>query len=273
MKKQKFLFLIIITLFTITLTSCSLLDEVTNNEIVNRVVRYDDVSITEFNQMIKVAVDKASGSNIAVISEKNGILTANVSLGSGVIIKRIDNENNYLYYALTNRHVVDYKGTICERVKVIYDGNSNNSIDGTTITYDQNVDIALIQFSTTMLFEPATINLNRIASKGDIVIAYGTPYSLEYFGTSTFGIISNNLLSLTDTKYNTNLEIKNTYIQHDAAINGGNSGGGLFDIYGNLIGINTKKLIGTSSDPIEGIGFAIPIVTIMQLNNINKYFN
>lgn len=272
MKKIKFLFLTSILFILVSLTSCSILNGTTTNEIVNRVVRYDDISIVEFNQMIKVAVDKASQSNIAIISERNGILTANVSLGSGVIIKRIDNSNNYTYYALTNRHVVDYKGSICNRVKVIYDGNSNNSIDGTTIFYDNNVDIALIEFTTTLLFEPAKIAKNKAVTKGDFAIAYGTPHSLEYFGTTTFGIISNNDLLLTDNRYNSNIEIKNSYIQHDAAINGGNSGGGLFDIYGNLIGINTKKLIGTSSDPVEGMGFAIPITVIMQLNGFNNYF-
>ena len=61
------------------------------------------------------------------------------------------------------------------------------------------------------------------------------------------------------------------YIQHDAAINSGNSGGGLFDIYGNLVGINTLKLVGDDNE-IDGIGFAIPIEVIKGLTNFNKYF-
>lgn len=272
MKKTKLLLFIFLNLCLISLTSCSLLTETTTNEIVNRVVRYDDISITEFNQMLSVAVEKAGESNIALISERNGILTANVSLGSGVIIKREENKNSYTYYALTNRHVVDYKGNICTRVKIFYDNNSENAIDGETIHYDIKVDIALIKFTTTRLFEPATIKTDKIVKKGDFVITYGTPHSLEYFGTTTFGIISNTNLLLKDELYKTTTEIKNTYLQHDASINGGNSGGGLFDIYGNLIGINTKKLIGTSSDPIEGMGFAIPITTIIQLDGFNNYF-
>lgn len=272
MKKNKKIFYILITLLVFFLTSCTITNGTTTNNIVNRVVRYDDVSITEFNQMIKVAVDKAAQSSIAVIAERNSILTSNVSLGSGVIIKREDGNNLYTYYALTNRHVVDYKGSICKNVNIIYDGNIAHAISGTTITYDDNVDIALIKFEATILFEPVKIDTTKAVGKGDVVIAYGTPYSLEYFGTANFGIISNTNLSLTDHRYNTSIEISNVYIQHDASINSGNSGGGLFDIYGNLIGINTKKLIGTTSDPVEGIGFAIPINEIMQLTFFSRYF-
>lgn len=251
------------------LSGCSLK---TTNNIVNQVVRYEDVSITEFNQMIKLAVDKASESSIAIISEKNGIISSSVSLGSGVIIKRETSSNGYTYYALTNRHVVEYKGTICKNVYVIYDGNQENSIDGKTILYDLKVDIALIKFETSLLFEPAKIVENNGFQKGDIAIAYGTPYSLEYFGTATFGIISNVYLKLTDQVFNTNTATNNYYIQHDASINGGNSGGGLFDIYGNLIGINTKKLVGTGDEVIEGIGFAIPITEIKNLPAFRLYF-
>ncbi len=269
MKKIKKIILVMLILVVILLTGCV---GTTHNDIVNKVVRYEDVSITEFNQMIKVAVSKAAESSIAVIAERNGIITSNVSLGSGVIIKRVETSQIYTYYALTNRHVVDYKGTICRKVNVIYNGNASDAIEGTTIEYDSNVDIALIKFETTILFEPANIGINQPTSKGDIAIAYGTPYSLEYFGTANFGIISNTNLSLVDQRYNSTAEIRNTYIQHDASINSGNSGGGLFNIYGNLIGINTKKLVGTSSDPVEGMGFAIPITVIKQLPRFASYF-
>lgn len=272
MKTSKKIFYVLMLLLTFFLTSCGLSNGTTTNNIINRVIRYDDISISDFNQMVKTAVDKASQSSIAVIAERNGILTANVSLGSGVIIKREDEGTLYTYYALTNRHVVDYKGSICKNVSIIYDGNSAHAIPGTTIAYDNNVDIALVKFSATLLFEPAKIDTTTPVVKGDMVIAYGTPYSLEYFGTANFGIISNVNLSLTDHQYNTNTQITNTYIQHDASINSGNSGGGLFDIYGNLLGINTKKLVGTTSDPIEGIGFAIPINDIMQLTTFSNYF-
>lgn len=56
--------------------------------------------------------------------------------------------------------------------------------------------------------------------------------------------------------------VNNTFVQHDAAINSGNSGGGLYDIYGRLIGINTWKLVGDPGDNFEGLNFAIPSTVV-----------
>ena len=86
----------------------------------------------------------------------------------------------------------------------------------------------------------------------------GTPIDLEYYNTASFGLIS---------------KITSTSIQHDATINSGNSGGPLFSLNGNLIGINNAKLSGQTSSGsiIEGIFFAISKqVVIDSVNAIVK---
>jgi serine protease Do len=90
---------------------------------------------------------------------------------------------------------------------------------------------------------------------GESVIAIGNPLSKEFAGTVTSGIISATQRAVTigSNEYN--------YIQTDAAINGGNSGGPLINARGEVIGINSAKI---ATESVEGIGFAIPINTLID---------
>ena len=91
---------------------------------------------------------------------------------------------------------------------------------------------------------------------GDTVFTIGAPMGLEYSGTVTKGILSARR-SIAGIEY----------LQTDAAINPGNSGGGLFNIKGELLGINTWKI---ANEDIEGMGFAIPIDSISE--DLLEYF-
>ena len=107
---------------------------------------------------------------------------------------------------------------------------------------------------------PVTIGASESLPIGSTVIAIGNPGGEILANTVTRGIISaleRKSMSGSNTTRNVN------YIQHDAPINSGNSGGGLFDFQGNLIGINTLKYRGSyySSGSYEGLGFAIPVET------------
>ena len=86
---------------------------------------------------------------------------------------------------------------------------------------------------------------------GQFVIALGNPTGYEYYGSATFGMISYVNRKLTNETAN--------FIQHDAAINPGNSGGPLFNLNGEVIGINTIKL---ADEDIDNIGFSVAIDTI-----------
>lgn len=164
-------------------------------------------------------------------------------LGSGVII---DAEKGYI---LTNNHVIDN----ADNIQIQF--NDGKEIDVKLIGHDPQTDIALLQIK-----DSSTANLkklNLIAIKiadsdklrvGDFAVAVGNPFGLGQ--TATSGIIS------ALGRSGLNIEGLENFIQTDASINRGNSGGALVNLNGELIGINTAIL--TPGGGNIGIGFAIP---------------
>ena len=154
--------------------------------------------------------------------------------GSGVIYS----EDGYI---ITNNHVIDGASNI----KVtLYDGTE---YDATLVATDSMTDIAVIKIDATGLM-PITMGDMTNVNVGDAVVAIGNPLG-TLSGTATVGIVSALEREITlDGK-------QMTLIQTSASINPGNSGGGLFDQYGNLIGIVVAK---SSGSDVEGLGFAIP---------------
>ena len=164
------------------------------------------------------------------------------SAGSGVIIS----EDGYI---ITNHHVVEDANKI---TITTYDGKS---YDATLVGSDEKADIAVLKVDADDL-TPATIGDSSQIQVGDTAVVIGNPLG-TLGGTVTDGIIS--ATSREVTINNEAMEL----IQTNAQINSGNSGGGLFDGNGNLIGIVNAKDSGTTSSgtTIEGLGFAIPINT------------
>ena len=163
------------------------------------------------------------------------------SLGSGVII---DAENGYL---LTNNHVIEG----AEEIKVIlYD---NREYEAKIIGTDPPSDLAVLQIETDNLNQ-ATIGDSNNLEIGEWIVAIGSPFGLHLNHTVTSGIVS--AVGRSDVISKSNFE---NFIQHDAAINPGNSGGALFDLNGDLIGINTAIATDGYSRSNAGVGFAIPI--------------
>ena len=145
---------------------------------------------------------------------------------------------------LTNAHVIDDSNIM---IKVI-DGSTAKAV---LIKLDATNDIALLRAKGKEGFPYLRLGNSDNCSEGETVIAIGTPTGLE--STSTKGIISS-------IRKKSNL----TYIQTDAAINAGNSGGPLLNIQGEVIGINTSKMVKTG---IEGLGFALSINDVKQIIN------
>ena len=144
------------------------------------------------------------------------------SLGSGVIVRRSGKTN----YVLTNNHVAGKATTI--KIKL----NDEREFDGKLIGADERMDIALVAFeSDDTTIKVAKLGDSSKVQQGDIVLALGSP--LGYFASVTQGIVSatgrsgGQIGSISD------------FIQTDAAINQGNSGGPLVNINGEIIGINT----------------------------------
>ncbi len=156
-------------------------------------------------------------------------------------------------YVVTNYHVVEKGGTI---TVVTQDGISHEAkIQG----YDRMNDVAVLKIAGND-FPCVTFGSSTLTHVGDQVIAVGNPLG-ELTSTLTVGYISakDRVVSSDGTAMN--------LLQTDAAINSGNSGGALFNVYGQVIGITKSKYSGTSSSgaSIEGIGFAIPIDDVLGI--------
>jgi len=155
------------------------------------------------------------------------------ALGSGFII----DEKGIL---ITNNHVIQDAEDIVVRV------NGDKEYKAKVLGADPLMDIAVLQLETEDKFTPVNFGDSDKARIGDWVIAIGNPFGLG--GTVTAGIISARNRSIGLSRYE-------DFIQTDASINSGNSGGPLFDMEGNVIGINTAILGRNGS---IGIGFSIP---------------
>ncbi len=155
------------------------------------------------------------------------------ALGSGFII----DEKGIV---ITNNHVIQDAEDIIVRV------NGDKEFKAQVIGADPLSDIAVLKLDSNEKFIPVKFGNSDKARIGDWVIAIGNPFG--FGGTVTSGIISARNRSLGLTRYE-------DYIQTDASINSGNSGGPLFDLNGDVIGINTA-ILGRSGS--IGIGFAIP---------------
>ncbi|AZP12702.1 Do family serine endopeptidase [Undibacterium parvum] len=163
------------------------------------------------------------------------------SLGSGVIVSSQG-------YILTNNHVIEEADEIS--VSLADGRQANAKVVGT----DPETDLAVIKIELPNL--PAiTLGHSEQAFVGDVVLAIGNPFGVGQ--TVTMGIIS--ALGRNDVGINT----YENFIQTDAAVNPGNSGGALVDINGNLLGINSA--IYSRNGGSLGIGFAIPVTTIKMV--------
>jgi Do/DeqQ family serine protease len=158
------------------------------------------------------------------------------SLGSGVVVSPDG-------YILTNNHVVDG----ATDVKVSF--NDKSEYPAKIVGTDKYADIAVLKINRTGLSALSFADSSK-AQVGDVVLAMGEPFGLR--GTVTMGIISAKGRSLGGQ-----IERFEDFIQTDAAINQGNSGGALVDTRGELVGINTA-ILGGESGGNQGIGFAIP---------------
>ncbi|MBR6953439.1 MAG: trypsin-like peptidase domain-containing protein [Clostridia bacterium] len=182
--------------------------------------------------------------------------------GSGVVIAE--------GYVLTNQHVVD--GASKLTIGVMQDGAKEpTEYDAVLVAQDENLDVAVI-YCPTLNLKPVTLGDSDTLQVGDWAICIGNPLSDTFYGTVTAGIVSALDRSIAQTaydKYGRRETITNTMIQVDAAINSGNSGGGMFSVTGELMGIPTLKYSGSaySGASIDGINMCIPINAAKPLIN------
>lgn len=166
------------------------------------------------------------------------------TLGSGVIM-------NARGYILTNRHVIN------NAEQIIVALQSGRLYEALLVGSDSLTDLAVLKIEADSL--PAIqINVNRVSHIGDVVLAIGNPYNLGQ--TITQGIISaTGRIGLSPTG-------RQNFLQTDASINQGNSGGALVNTLGELVGINTLSFDKSESGKTpEGLGFAIPVALASKI--------
>ena len=171
-----------------------------------------------------------------------GQLSRFASSGSGFIIT----DDGYI---VTNHHVIDD----ATNISVIL--TSGETLEAELVGSDEENDVALLKVDVADKLPVVSLGDSEDLQVGDQVVAIGNPLG-ELTNTLTVGYVS-----ALDREINTDGTPINM-LQTDAAINAGNSGGPLFDMYGNVIGITTAKY---ASDTIEGLNFAIPINDAMYI--------
>lgn len=263
MKKNVF---IVLLLSLVMLTSCTTQQII--HETINKYYHYDEnINISDFEDALVEGIDKADDSVVGISVETAGLVPSNF-FGSGVIIKEKKiQENLYEYIVLTNRHVLFDGGRLAKEITVKV---GENNFNGQFLQKSDFVDCAFIKFSCYTRYNVAKVANDYQIQKGRFCVAIGNPYDLNLlYNSVTVGNISHPIRKVEEEDFN-GKKCMNFYIQHNAEINGGNSGGGLFNINGELIGINTWKFVG---DEIEGLNFSIPIHTIRAVYNFQQYFN
>ncbi len=166
--------------------------------------------------------------------------------GTGVVVA----ENGYI---VTNCHVVEDARTIVVQL------TDNRAFRASIVGTDPTSDLAVLYVQAKDL-KPAVFGDSDALRVGDAVCAIGDPLGAELRGTMTDGIVS--AINRDITAGGRSM----TLIQTNAALNPGNSGGPLINCYGQVIGINTMKIGDLASDSgVEGLGFAIPSTTVVEI--------
>ncbi|MBR5170979.1 MAG: Do family serine endopeptidase [Muribaculaceae bacterium] len=171
--------------------------------------------------------------------------------GSGVIISPDG-------YIVTNNHVIDG----AEKLEVTL--NDNRQYNATVVGSDEKTDIALIKINAKDL-HAITFGNSDAVKAGQWCVAVGNPFGFN--STVTAGIISAKARGMSDNSANNGIK---AFIQHDAAVNPGNSGGALVNTAGELIGINT--MIYSQTGNYSGVSFAVPSNTVKKvITDIKQY--
>lgn len=195
------------------------------------------------SQVVKMVEDAVVVIDTTVTNDSAWGTTTGNSSGSGVIIS----DNGYI---LTCNHVIE-GGT-----SVLVTLNNGKQYEATLVGQDANTDLAVLKIEAEEPLAYAKHGSSADLITGEYVIAIGNPLG-TLGGTVTKGIIS-----ATERRIRMSDGTIMTLLQTDAAINSGNSGGGLFNLKGELIGIVNAKYTATG---VEGLGFAIPVDTAYEI--------
>ena len=213
-----------------------------------QVASVDTSKLLTASEVYAQNVNSTVGITTSITTNYFGYQTTAAAAGSGFILTQDG-------YILTNYHVVESSDSI----KVTtYDGTS---YDAQLIGYDESNDIAVLKVDANDL-TPVVLGDSDSVSVGDSVVAIGNP-----LGELTFSLTAGAISAL-DRPVTLSSGTTMNLMQTDCAINSGNSGGALFNMYGEVIGITNAKYSSSSSSSeasIDNIGFAIPINQVRSI--------
>ncbi|WP_413285827.1 outer membrane-stress sensor serine endopeptidase DegS [Vibrio sp. MA40-2] len=225
----------LVTALIILLAVPSLRSNIIPEDIVEKVTDIQDIRVS-----FSDAVQRAAPAVVNIYSRKytaeDRTTLKTQGLGSGVIVS----DKGYI---ITNFHVIAKADQI---IVALQDGRI---ADAQLVGKDQRTDLAILRIEMSDL-PTIPLNPDYQAKVGDIVLAIGNPYNLGQ--TTTFGIIS------ATGRSSISADRRQAFIQTDAAINRGNSGGALVNTHGELVGINTASFQQATDLETYGISFAIP---------------
>lgn len=240
--KKRFLSFIVAFVSVLMLASCDIFD--TTQKEPTEIEK--EVPIVEIQSSITEAYETASKGCVGIYATDGDVAAS----GSGVVYKY--DEAKGLYYVVTNSHVVEDMKTF-----KIFRGKSNY-YEAKLIGNDVSNDVAVLTFSLDLFGGDVYVHdifnyKDEIVTVGQTALVIGCPLGLDNYNTLSTGVIS---------------LVTKTSIMTNAEMNPGNSGGGLFNAAGRLIGINTEKQVYTQGEddygnpydiPVEGMGYAIPL--------------
>jgi len=200
----------------------------------------------------------SDGSNSNSGSSSSNSKLQEYSEGSGLIYKK----SGSAAYIVTNNHVVSGSNAI--RV-IMSDGTK---LSAKLVGTDSVTDLAVLKINAAKVSKIASFGNSDSIEVGESALAIGSPLGSNYATTLTEGIISAKKRTIATTNTSGQQTGYATVIQTDAAINPGNSGGPLFNLAGQVVGINSMKLSSDSSGTsVEGMGFAIPSNEVVKIIN------
>lgn len=198
-------------------------------------------------QVYAANVNSTVGITTSVTTNYWGYQTTSAASGSGFIITQDG-------YILTNYHVIEGANSV---TVACYDGTT---YDASVVGYDESNDLAVLKVDAEGL-TPVILGDSDLLNVGDSVVAIGNP-----LGELTFSLTAG-LVSAKDREVTMSNSVTMDLLQTDCAINSGNSGGALLNLYGEVVGITNAKYSSSSSSSasIDNIGFAIPINSVKSI--------
>lgn len=220
-------------------------EEKTITEVTNKVI--SEVSVTE-SDTIQPGIKKIYDAVYYIASYRNNSL---YSSGTGFVYKKDENYG----YIITNHHVISKATSI-----KVTDSNGK-TIEAEVLGSDEYSDIAVLRIDAKEVLSVCEIGDSTELELGDTLFTVGSPLGVEYIGTVTKGILSGTAREV-EVDLSSGGSFIMEVIQTDAAISPGNSGGPLCNVNGEVIGVNSLKIV---DEDVEGMGFAIPIEIVMGL--------